>query len=130
MNSSSILQEIQINVVSNSHLPKLFSKQNETQAGYISYPIRCTNDPACNNQGAEIDLSVVDGKHNRTGRRQARSSVIPIIRESELHVGSNPTHPIPASFANLFLPETGAGNFFNTLTPTLTPASTIIMRGN
>ncbi len=45
-------------------------------------------------QGADIDSPVVDGKHNRTGRRQARSSVILKIEESELRVGSNPTHPI------------------------------------
>lgn len=40
-------------------------------------------------QGADIDSSVVDGKHNRTGRRKARS-----LDNSRLIVGSNPTHPI------------------------------------
>lgn len=40
-------------------------------------------------QDADIDLLVVDGKHNRTGRRWARS-----LGNSRLIVGSNPTHPI------------------------------------
>lgn len=113
--------EISNNVVSSAQTTTSpLTPMHETQAGKLpSYPNYFIVSPACNNQGAEIDLSVVNGKHNRTGRRQARGSVIPIIRESGLHVGSNPTHPIPASIANPLLSDPGAGRFFNTtLTPT------------
>jgi hypothetical protein len=95
MTSSSLLQETEHNKVSQT----IFSKTifAETQAGTTTYPIRVS---ACTIQGAEIDLSVMDGKHNRTGRRQARSSVIPTKRESERHVGSNPAHPIGIRSSN------------------------------
>ncbi len=134
----------------------------QTRAGVNTYSIPPLKTPACtpiSYQGVEIDLSVVDGKHNRTGRRQARGSVIPINRESELHVGSNPTHPIrpiaqwlehhnqirgiivaddgsipsqgiPAGLnLLLFLSDMGAGQYFSNTIELPDPAPTIIMGG-
>ena len=63
-------------------------------------------------QDAEYDLSVMDGKHDRTGRRQGSTRA-----QAEEHGGSNPTHPIPTSLDTSFLSVHGAGNFFQTTNP-------------
>ncbi len=82
-----VLERLKMNITNVPGTESTLNKSRTRQEGFNSllgvYPI----------QGADIDSPVVDGKHNRTGRRQARSSVI-LIEESELHVGSNPTHPI------------------------------------
>jgi hypothetical protein len=94
----SIPQETRTKTVSQISSSTIF--QLETQAGHTSYQSICFNNisicPACTVRGAEIDLSVVDGKHNRTGRRQARGSGIRAgcgFESHAPHSGAIPTLP-------------------------------------
>jgi hypothetical protein len=94
--------------------PNLFKSVSACKLAPSKQPIRIDHLVACsgsnpqgasNYQDAEYDLSVVDGKHTRTGRRQESTKA-----QAEEYVGSNPTHPIPAQFHSLRW-EHGAGNF-------------------
>ncbi len=115
MNSSSILQETKINMVSCVVLPKNKSFQNdETQARVdTTYPyppwitLACTINPI-------------------TQRLERHNQIRGIVVADD---GSIPSRGIPTDSAHSLLSDHGAGIFFPTHLTTPTPAPIIIFRG-